>query len=93
MLAVTDFSARGDNGRLTDSKGRIVNFRNTVIIMTSNIGAQHIEKMEKLGFAKGFLDEADPTRAMADALKLGRLTALTREEFETLIIGARGVSS
>ena len=41
-----------DNGRLTDSKGRIVNFRNSVIIMTSNIGAQHIERMEKLGFAK-----------------------------------------
>jgi ATP-dependent Clp protease ATP-binding subunit ClpA len=41
-----------DNGKLTDSKGRVVNFRNTVIIMTSNIGAQHIEKMEKLGFAK-----------------------------------------
>ncbi len=41
-----------DNGRLTDSKGRIVNFRNTVIIMTSNIGAQHIERMEKLGFSK-----------------------------------------
>ena len=42
-----------DNGRLTDSKGRIVNFRNSVIIMTSNIGAQHIERMEKLGFATG----------------------------------------
>ncbi len=41
-----------DNGRLTDSKGRTVNFRNSVIIMTSNIGAQHIERMEKLGFAK-----------------------------------------
>ena len=41
-----------DNGRLTDSKGRTVNFRNTVIIMTSNIGAQYIERMEKLGFAK-----------------------------------------
>jgi len=40
-----------DDGRLTDSKGRTVNFRNTVIIMTSNIGAQYIEKMEKLGFA------------------------------------------
>ena len=40
-----------DNGRLTDSKGRTVNFRNTVIIMTSNAGAQHIERMEKLGFA------------------------------------------
>lgn len=39
-----------DNGRLTDSKGRTVNFKNTVIIMTSNIGAQHIERMEKLGF-------------------------------------------
>ena len=41
-----------DNGRLTDSKGRVVNFRNTVIIMTSNIGAQHIERMEKIGFAR-----------------------------------------
>jgi ATP-dependent Clp protease ATP-binding subunit ClpB len=41
-----------DNGRLTDSKGRMVNFRNTVIIMTSNIGAQHIEKMERMGFTR-----------------------------------------
>jgi ATP-dependent Clp protease ATP-binding subunit ClpB len=40
-----------DNGRLTDSKGRVVNFRNSVIIMTSNIGAQHIERMEKIGFS------------------------------------------
>ncbi len=39
-----------DNGRLTDSKGRTVNFKNTIIIMTSNIGAQYIDKMEKLGF-------------------------------------------
>ena len=39
-----------DNGRLTDSKGRTVNFKNTVIVMTSNIGAQYIEKMEKIGF-------------------------------------------
>ncbi len=46
-----------DNGRLTDSKGHVVNFRNSVIIMTSNIGAQHIEKMEKLGFAKNSLDQ------------------------------------
>ena len=40
-----------DNGRLTDSKGRVVNFKNTVIIMTSNIGAEHIDKMETIGFA------------------------------------------
>ncbi len=39
-----------DNGHLTDSKGRKVNFRNTIIIMTSNIGAQHIDKMEQIGF-------------------------------------------
>lgn len=39
-----------DNGRLTDGKGRTVNFKNTVIIMTSNIGAEHIHKMEKIGF-------------------------------------------
>lgn len=39
-----------DNGRLTDSKGRVVNFKNTVIIMTSNIGAQFIDKMEQIGF-------------------------------------------
>jgi ATP-dependent Clp protease ATP-binding subunit ClpB len=39
-----------DNGRLTDAKGRVVNFKNTVIILTSNIGAQYIDKMEKIGF-------------------------------------------
>ncbi len=39
-----------DNGRLTDAKGRVVNFKNSVIIMTSNIGAQYIQKMEKMGF-------------------------------------------
>jgi len=39
-----------DNGRLTDSKGRTVNFKNTIIVMTSNIGANYIDKMEKMGF-------------------------------------------
>ena len=41
-----------DNGRLTDAKGRTVNFKNTIIIMTSNIGAQYIDKMEKMGFGE-----------------------------------------
>ncbi|MFT5280700.1 MAG: ATP-dependent Clp protease ATP-binding subunit ClpB [Flavobacteriaceae bacterium] len=41
-----------DDGRLTDSKGRVVNFKNTIIIMTSNIGSQHVEKMETLGFSE-----------------------------------------
>ena len=44
---------------------------------------------EKLGFALAFLDQADPARAMADALKLGRLTAPTRQEFEALMADAR----
>lgn len=39
-----------DEGRLTDAKGRVVNFKNTVIILTSNIGSSFIEKMESLGF-------------------------------------------
>ena len=39
-----------DSGHLTDAKGRKVNFRNTVIIMTSNIGAEHIDKMSSFGF-------------------------------------------
>ncbi len=39
-----------DEGRLTDGKGRVVNFKNTIIILTSNIGSQYIDKMETLGF-------------------------------------------
>ena len=42
-----------DNGRLTDAKGRVVNFKNTIIILTSNIGAEYIDRMEKLGFSEG----------------------------------------
>ena len=40
-----------DEGRLTDGKGRIVNFKNTILILTSNIGSQFIEKMEAIGFS------------------------------------------
>ncbi len=47
-----------DNGHLTDAKGRRVNFRNTIIIMTSNIGAQYIDKMEQLGFTTGGTGDA-----------------------------------
>lgn len=42
-----------DNGRLTDSKGRVVNFKNTVIILTSNIGSEFATKMESIGFSDG----------------------------------------
>lgn len=40
-----------DEGRLTDGKGRAVNFKNAVIILTSNIGSQFIDKMESIGFS------------------------------------------
>ena len=40
-----------DNGRLTDGKGRVVNFKNTIIIMTSNLGGEYIHQMASLGFA------------------------------------------
>ena len=40
-----------DDGRLTDSKGKTVDFKNTVIIMTSNVGATSLRKQNTLGFA------------------------------------------
>ena len=45
-----------DNGTLTDAKGRKVNFKNAVIIMTSNIGSQFIDKMETIGFGQNKSD-------------------------------------
>ena len=40
-----------DDGRLTDSQGRVVDFKNTVVIMTSNIGARQISDKKEIGFA------------------------------------------
>ena len=42
-----------DDGHITDSKGRKVSFKNTVIIMTSNVGAQRIVEPKNLGFSAG----------------------------------------
>lgn len=42
-----------EDGRLTDSQGRVVDFKNTVIIMTSNVGARNITEPKKLGFSAG----------------------------------------
>ena len=48
-----------DDGRLTDSQGRTVNFKNTVIIMTSNIGARLITDKKTLGFEQNKKEEAN----------------------------------
>ncbi|WP_288480820.1 ATP-dependent Clp protease ATP-binding subunit [uncultured Clostridium sp.] len=39
-----------EDGRLTDGKGKVVNFKNTIIIMTSNVGAHNIKKQKNVGF-------------------------------------------
>ena len=41
-----------DDGRLTDGQGRVVDFRNTVLIMTSNLGTEYVRKSGSLGFLK-----------------------------------------
>lgn len=47
-----------EDGRLTDSTGRVVDFRNTVIIMTSNVGARDIVEPKRLGFGAAVVNEA-----------------------------------
>ncbi len=44
-----------DNGRLTDGKGKLVNFKNTIVIMTSNVGSHYFKQMSNLGFISGEL--------------------------------------
>lgn len=59
-----------DDGRLTDSKGRVINFKNTIIILTSNVGAGKIKKMSGLGFSSSESDGYDNMKdAIDEALK------------------------
>lgn len=58
-----------DDGRLTDSKGRTVSFKNTVIIMTSNIGANEIRQNKQLGFGTKETEKVNERDIYLDALK------------------------
>lgn len=64
-----------DDGRLTDAKGRVVNFKNTIIIMTSNVGTELLQEMAQLGFRGGDVKKSVYTREkelreeLRDALK------------------------
>jgi ATP-dependent Clp protease ATP-binding subunit ClpC len=59
-----------DDGRLTDSKGRVINFKNTIIIMTSNVGASQIKKMSSFGFSSSSDDGYDNMKdSINEALK------------------------
>lgn len=62
-----------EDGHLTDGKGRRVDFRNTIIIMTSNVGTEHIRRASRIGFS-GYssgseLDNEDIRKKVDDALK------------------------
>ena len=67
-----------EDGRLTDSQGRTVNFKNTVIIMTSNIGARLITDKKSLGFSQQKDSEENSKREYEDTKK-EVMEALKRE--------------
>ena len=71
-----------DDGRLTDAQGRTVNFKNTVIIMTSNIGARLITDKTTLGFSAK--DKKDESQKEYETIKkdvMGELKKQFRPEF------------
>ena len=68
-----------DDGHITDAKGRKVSFKNTILIMTSNVGAQRIVEPKKLGFAAGS-DEKQDYEHMKDAV-MEEVKRLFKPEF------------
>jgi len=78
-----------DDGHLTDAKGRRVDFRNTIIIMTSNIGAELIKRGTSLGFATK-TEEAKTEQQSYDKMKgkvMGEVKKFFRPEFLNRIDG------
>jgi ATP-dependent Clp protease ATP-binding subunit ClpC len=78
-----------DDGHLTDAKGRRVDFRNSIIVMTSNIGAELIRKGTTIGFTSRS-DEAKTQQLTYDKMKeklLGELKKTFRPEFLNRVDG------
>ncbi|ASB86679.1 Clp protease ClpX [Bacillus glycinifermentans] len=67
-----------EDGRLTDSKGRTVDFRNTILIMTSNVGASELRRNKYVGF--NVQDETQNYKDMKDKV-MGELKRAFRPEF------------
>jgi ATP-dependent Clp protease ATP-binding subunit ClpC len=67
-----------EEGKLTDAQGRKVDFRNTIVIMTSNIGASQISKNQSLGFSLG--DESGLTYDDMKTKVMGELKKVFRPE-------------
>ena len=71
-----------DDGRLTDSKGRMIDFKNTILIITSNVGATKINKNKVLGFETN--KDKEDTRNQYDKMKesiMGELKQKFKPEF------------
>ncbi len=69
-----------DDGRLTDSKGRVIDFKNTIIIMTSNVGARGIENPTPLGFSANDDDSTARYDKMKDTV-MDEMKKTFRPEF------------
>jgi ATP-dependent Clp protease ATP-binding subunit ClpC len=54
-----------DDGRLTDGQGRTVDFKNTVVIMTSNVGSGELRRAARIGFVVGAEDQHDEIKSKA----------------------------
>ncbi|WP_188208037.1 ATP-dependent protease ATP-binding subunit ClpC [Alkalibacillus aidingensis] len=67
-----------EDGRLTDSKGRVVDFRNTVLIMTSNVGAHELKRQKYVGFS---LDDQQHDYAQMKSKVMEELKKAFRPEF------------
>ncbi|HIZ80860.1 MAG TPA: ATP-dependent Clp protease ATP-binding subunit [Candidatus Mediterraneibacter pullistercoris] len=70
-----------DDGRLTDAQGRTVSFKNTVIVMTSNIGAREITGKSTLGFAGNEANEESRRAANIKSRVMEAVKATFRPEF------------
>ncbi|MDL2206182.1 ATP-dependent Clp protease ATP-binding subunit, partial [Eubacteriales bacterium OttesenSCG-928-N13] len=68
-----------EDGRLTDGQGRVVDFKNTVIVMTSNAGAHTLKKQTKLGFGSSEDSERN-YESMKDSI-MGEVKHIFRPEF------------
>lgn len=58
-----------EDGRLTDGKGKVVDFKNTIIIMTSNVGAHEIKKQSAIGFTSKVNEESEYEKMKDNVLK------------------------
>jgi len=82
-----------DDGRLTDSKGRTIDFKNTIIIMTSNIGSRYISEINAMPGTKDYMDQYERVveRVYEEMRRLFRPEFLNRVD-EIIVFNPLGTS-